>query len=272
MVWHIDPILFDLGPVQIRYYGLCFAVGLLLALQTAKRAFAWSGGDPEEIDSMFLWIVVGVIVGSHWVHMIFYETSNLLDNPLQLLNPLTYGQGLASHGGAAGVITAVWLVARKRGKSFFFYADSLSIGGMWMVVMVRLGNFFNSEIVGRATDAPWGVIFARRHENFARHPSQLYESFHGVLCLVFTYWFFGKYHKRLPEGSQLLLTLLVYFAGRFGLEYFKEYQALSANFPFTMGQLLSAPIVIGCAWALLGTRRFGILGALRDAKAEPAKG
>ncbi|MCB0219949.1 MAG: prolipoprotein diacylglyceryl transferase [Chrysiogenetes bacterium] len=262
MVWHIDPILFDLGPIQIRYYGICFATGLLLGLQTAKQAWSWRDGDPEEIDSMFLWLVLGVVVGSHWVHMIFYETRHLLDNPFQLLNPLTYGQGLASHGGAAGVITAVYLVARKRGRSFFAYADVLSIGGMWMVVMVRLGNFFNSEIVGRPTDMPWGVIFANHQENFARHPSQLYESFHGVLCLVFTYWFYKRYHKKLPEGSQLLITLVLYFGGRFLLEYFKAYQALSESFPFTMGQLLSAPIVIVGAWALFGTKRFGIRPAL----------
>ncbi len=245
--WDIDPVLVDFGIVQIRYYGVLFASGLLLASSTAGWFFRKQGLDEDELNTAVLLMIAGLIVGAHWVHLIFYEPHSIFNNPRRIIE---FGSGLASHGGGLGVIGALYWYTRRKGISFFTFADPIAAGAMWIVPTVRLGNFFNSEIYGRATEGSWGVIFARRGLTEPRHPSQLYEAAIGLAIVLFAMWFYKKYARRLRQGAMVYLVLFLYFVSRFFIEYVKEYQILSDALPLTMGQLLSTPIFLFCLYQL----------------------
>jgi prolipoprotein diacylglyceryl transferase len=194
-----------------------------------------------------------MILGAHLINLIFYEPYSFIYNPIRIIE---LGKGLASHGGGLGAIVALAWYCRRRGLEFHRHADASMVGALWVIPFVRIGNFFNSEIVGRATDLPWAVIFDRNRDGIARHPSQIYEALTGFAILAIGLWLNKKYAARLRPGSLLYLSLLLYFSTRFLLEYVKEYQVLHPSFPLTMGQCLSLPIVLLCAYFLFGTNRF----------------
>lgn len=271
-VWDIDPVLLRLGPIEIRYYGLLFATGLLLASHYAAKFFTMKGYDEEELNSAVLWLIVGLILGAHWVHLIFYEPYSLVEDwnlikaaPVATLTQFwklrffQLGSGLASHGGGIGAGVALFLICRKRGVSFYRYADPISAAALWVVPTIRLGNFFNSEIYGRETDGSWGVIFARRGFTEPRIPSQLVESIIGLGVVLFLMWFYKTYHKKIKEGALFYLMMFTYFSSRFLVEFIKEWQFFSPDqSALTEGQLLSIPLILIGAWQIFINPRFRI--------------
>jgi phosphatidylglycerol:prolipoprotein diacylglycerol transferase len=260
MHWNVEPVIFHLGPLGIRWYGLFFATGVLLGAHAIPRVFEQRGLDRRDGERLVLWLALGMILGAHLIHLIFYEPRSFLYNPVRIVE---LGRGLASHGGGLGAIAALLLYCRRRRLDFHRHADASMMGALWVIPFVRIGNFFNSEIVGRATDLPWAVIFDRRGDGIARHPSQIYESLTGFAILALALWLNKKYAARMRAGSLLYLTLFLYFLTRFLLEYVKEYQVLPTDFPLTMGQCLSLPIALGCAYLLLFTKRFRLFPFLR---------
>lgn len=246
--WDIDPVLFEIGPVAIRYYGVFFAGGLMVAAQTAAHFFRKRGLSEDDLNTVLIWMVVSLIVCAHWVHIIFYEPESIWQNPRRIIE---FGSGLASHGGALGVIGAVWWYTRRKGIPFYTFADPLAASAVWIVPAVRIGNFFNSEIYGRMTDGSWGVVFARRGLMDPRHPSQLYEAAIGLVIVLFLMAVYQRYHEQLKAGFTFWLMLLLYFSTRFGVEYFKEYQILASGSIFTMGQWLSLPVMGLAAYMML---------------------
>ncbi|MEM7435922.1 MAG: prolipoprotein diacylglyceryl transferase [Myxococcota bacterium] len=257
--WDVERVLFHLGPLEIRAYGLIFATGLLVSIHMMQRSFRDRGLPDKHASTLSLLLPIGMIIGAHLVHLIFYEPRSILENPVRIIE---IGRGLASHGGGVGVALALLWFTRRHGVSWHRYADAVMVGAVWMIAFVRIGNFFNSEIVGRATDVPWGVVFVQRGEHFARHPSQLYETILGIALIGLAMFMHGK-RDRLRDGATLYTVLAVYFGVRFGLEYFKEYQAqtLTPEFPFTMGQLLSGPVALLCGYMALFSRRCGLLSS-----------
>jgi len=248
MTWNIDPILFELGPLEIRWYGLFFAFGLLLAVNRLTKSFRDRNIPEEQAATLSLLLPLGMIIGAHLIHLIFYEPESFWKNPRRIIE---IGYGLASHGGGLGVAVALWLYVRRKGGSYLRYLDAVMIAAVWLFPWVRIGNFFNSEIVGRATDLPWGVVFERRGEDFARHPVQLYEALAGFALVGIGEWM-DRQRGRWPRGVPFFTLLGLYFAYRFLLEYTKEYQVLAPGFPLTMGQLLSLPpllLSVGFIWA-----------------------
>ncbi len=258
MIWDLDPTLFKFGPIEIRWYGLCFVIGLLLAISRMERSFRDRDLPEKHASALGLWLPVGMIIGAHLLHLVFYEPRSFIDNPRRIIE---IGVGLASHGGGVGVIVALWIFCRKHGAPFLRYADAVMVAAVWLFPWVRIGNFFNSEIFGRPTDLPWGVVFAYRGLAEPRHPSQLYEAFAGFLLIGVAVWMHRR-REQMPPGAALYWLLLLYFSGRFLVEYVKEYQVLNATVPLTMGQWLSLPIVLVCA-ALLWRQRAagGVRGA-----------
>jgi len=256
MRWNMNPILFELGPVEIRWYGLFFAIGILLGARAMPRTFAKRGLNPDHAERLTIWIVVGMIIGAHLIHLVFYEPSSFIHNPRRIIE---IGVGLASHGGGLGSIIAIALFCKRHKLEFFRHADASMLSALWVIPWVRIGNFFNSEIFGRPTDLPWGVIFAYRGQTIPRHPSQIYESLIGFSLLALALYIDHKFRDRMRPGAMLFLLLGLYFLTRFFVEYVKEYQVLSPSFPLTMGQCLSLPIFLLCGYLLLFTERFNLL-------------
>ncbi len=263
MRWNVAPIIFEIGPVEVRWYGLFFATGILLGARAMPRVFRGRGLNPEDGERLTLWLVVGMILGAHLLHLAFYEPYSFVLKPRRIIE---IGVGLASHGGGLGAILALALYCKRRGLAFLPYADASMVAALWVVPWVRVGNFFNSEIFGRTTDLPWGVIFEYRGHAVTRHPSQIYEALLGFGLLAFAVWMDRRYGKRLKPGATLYMLAGLYFTTRFLVEYTKEYQVLPSTFPLTMGQCLSLPIVLLCAYLLFfGGKR----GILRDGATGP---
>jgi len=258
VIWDVDPILFDLGSglPKIRWYGACFATGIIVTATMFGR-YADRRKLPNE-PSLSLSMLAGIVLGAHLGHLLFYEPSAFLENPWRILQ---LGYGLASHGGVIGVVLAIIIWARRKGQRVHGYLDCAGLSAAFLIPFVRLGNFFNSEIVGRYTTNPdswWGVVFLRRGENIPRHPAQLYEMAVGFGLIGLAFWL-DRRRDRLGAGTAFYAIVLIYFVARFGIEFVKEYQVLTAG--LTMGHWLSIPIIAFCG--------LGLRWSLRQPPSEP---
>ncbi|MBW2736628.1 MAG: prolipoprotein diacylglyceryl transferase, partial [Deltaproteobacteria bacterium] len=245
--WNIDPVLIDLGLIELRWYGLFFATGVMLGARAMPHYFERFKLPPKHAGAMTIWAMVSMVLGAHFLHLLFYEPRSFIDNPRRIIE---IGKGLASHGGGLGAVLAVFLYSRSKKIPFHRLLDPMVGTSLWVIPFVRLGNFFNSEIYGRATDLPWAVIFARRGFTESRHPSQLYEMLVGFALLGLWLLLGRRARERWAPGALSYLTIFCYFTTRFLIEFVKEYQTLHASFPLTMGQMLSTPL------ALLGLGMF----------------
>jgi phosphatidylglycerol---prolipoprotein diacylglyceryl transferase len=249
-VWNLDPTIAVLGPFQLRYYGIIFAsmlyIGFLLWRWQMLR-----GGYSEEIAEKYLmWGVAGVLLGSRFGHCFFYEPERYLSDPIQIFQ--LWKGGLASHGATVGLVVVMVLFSFKHKLRIIEVLDRFAMSAAVGAAAVRFGNFFNSEIVGRVTDVPWAVRFVRYHDQGAspRHPSQLYEFALGLFVLASLYMadrIAGK--EKRPRGLLAGLFLVIYFTGRFFVEFVKEYQVdklVDGESFLTMGQYLSiVPFLCG---------------------------
>ncbi len=264
-VQNIDPELLKIGPISIRYYGVCYATGIYTAYLIARHFYRKKGYPDEILDKMLLWIVIGLILGAHFFHLIFYEPQGLLS----FKRIISLGTGLASHGGLLGTFLAMYIFCKRNKLKFWEQTDLITVGGSALAPFIRLGNFFNSEIYGRPTDLPWGVIFKQRGLTEPRHPSQIYELLINLAIAILLFMIYKKYWKRIKSGGMFFLFLLLYFVTRFLIEYVKEYQALSSSFPLTMGQILSIPFVILSIVVLIKGRYYKLLDPSETPKTLP---
>jgi len=238
MVWNIDPVLFELGPFEIRYYGIFFALSLGLAYALLRHMSAKKKLSIDLLDEAFLFLVLGLVIGARLGHIIFYQLDFYLTHPLQILK--IWEGGLSSHGAAIGTFLAYLIFLRLHKKlKFFTFLDLFAVAATIPIAFVRLGNFFNSEIVGRETDLPWAVTFPSIDE-LARHPSQIYEFLIGAVlfCILYFTW---RSKKKAKPGFFFALLLTLYFALRFLVEFVKEYPTHDWALNLTTGQLLSIP-------------------------------
>lgn len=246
MEWDPSPVMLVIGPVAVRWYGVWFTVGLFLTIWWGHRIFPQRGLEEKHASNLTFATLTGLFIGAHLFEVLFYNWDAFMAEPSMILDPR---RGLSSHGGAFGVVVAVLAYARFSKIGFHRLADAVVQAAMWLVPTVRLGNFFNSEIVGRPTDLPWGIVFVQTGLPEPRHPSQLYESLMGVGLLVLCAWL-HRHRDRIRVGATFYAVLGSYFAVRFFLEFAKEYQAVAPGFPLTMGQFLSLPGAIICGGAL----------------------
>jgi len=261
--WNPDPEMLNLFGISIRYYGLLFALGLLLSLYLLGRIYKWEGIPQENLEKLALYGIIGMIAGARLGHCLFYEPSYYLAHPLEMILPVSFPpgggikftgyQGLASHGGALGLLIALYFYYRKTKHGMLDTLDLIAVVAGIQCGFIRLGNFMNSEIIGLPTNKSWGVIF-QRVDDVPRHPAQLYEALSYFFIFAIMLFLYKKMRSRLRNGMLSGLALILFFTARFLLEFLKENQVgFEDRLTFNMGQLLSLPyIVAGIGFILYG--------------------
>ena len=245
--WDVDPILFQIGGFQLRYYGLLFIVGFYLGYYMFRYFFRREGKPEPLLDTLLGTLVLCTIVGARLGHCLFYQPDYYLANPVEILK--VWEGGLASHGGTIAIMIGMWWFVKKYGRKYDFgyiwLLDRLAIATAFAAMFIRLGNLMNSEIYGHETTLPWGFIFLQNGETVAKHPTQLYEA----LCYLGTgIVLFCIYKYALPkirEGLLLGIFFIGIFLSRFFIEFVKENQVgFEEGMTLNMGQLLSIPFIL----------------------------
>jgi len=250
--WTVSPEIVDLGFFTLRWYSLLFTTGILLSYFIVRQQFRRACLSDEAFESLVLHVLISMIIGMRLGHFLFYEPHLFLERPLEILLPVSFTPelhftgyaGLASHGGVLGILIGLAIFSRKHPRiSIWFTLDQLALVGPLAGVFIRLGNLFNSEMIGHPTMVPWAVIFPLADE-MPRHPAQLYESVSYLL--IFGGLVIWKSRAKAPPDGLLCSLLLIWlFSARFTVEFFKINQvAFESNFTLNMGQLLSIPFII----------------------------
>lgn len=253
--WDVSPIILHLPWIgfPLRWYSVLFALGFVGSYLILRSMVVAEKKSVDAFESLPIYLMLATVIGARLGHVLVYRPEFYFAHPLKIF--YIWEGGLTSHGGFLFVILALILYSRRYRKefSFFWLADRCAIAGMFAAGCIRLGNFFNSEIYGITTDVPWGVIFVRNQESFARHPTQLYESFgYFYICLMF--YLFYRYKKRqVPEGRLFGAVLIAGFGYRAFVEIFKEnHKEFVRELPMNMGQMLSVPFILVGIYLLLG--------------------
>jgi len=240
----INPILIDLGPIKVGWYGLMYVFGfvasyLLVRYQMKRKDF---GISKVEVDDLYFYLVIGLMIGARLGYILFYDLKMYLSDPLEMF--AFWHGGMSFHGGLIGVLIVGILFSWRNRKSFWKIADLIIVTAPIGLGLGRIGNFINGELYGRVTQVPWGMIFPKGGE-LPRHPSQLYESCLEGWVLFLILWFLKD--KKIPTGGLLALFLMLYGAFRFFVEFFREPDAHLGFVlgPFTTGQVLTSLMIIG---------------------------
>ena len=267
ITWDVDPILIHFGDGGIRWYGLCWALGIYICWIMNERMYKHENCPAEWTDQLFFWITAGAILGARIGHCLFYEwhqygepwhllgweftyRNPYIEHPLWILK--IWEGGLASHGGTIGIIIAAILLNKYKfsrypqfGTNWIWILDRLCIGVAVAGFLIRLGNLFNSEIYGGPTDLPWGFIFVRDGQTVPCHPTQIYEMLYCLAALGITWSMYWYTDARRREGLLLGVFFLIIFGVRFLLEFIKnDQEAFEAGHVLNMGQWLSIPFIV----------------------------
>ncbi len=234
----IDPVLVNIwGPLQIRWYGLMYVIGFILAFLIVNSASKrrQNGLSRLEIEDLFAYSIAGLIIGARIGYCIIYDFSYYAFRPLEILMP--WKGGMSFHGGLIGLLAAGYIFAKRRNKNFLMLADMGALAAPPGLFFGRIGNFINGELYGRVTDVPWGMVFPGGGPQ-PRHPSQLYEaSLEGLILFLIVY---GISFKSKINGVILSAFLFFYGLFRFILEFFRQPDVQKGLIigPLTMGQIL----------------------------------
>ncbi|MET1218294.1 MAG: prolipoprotein diacylglyceryl transferase [Glaciecola sp.] len=237
----IDPVLIEIGPLAVRWYGLMYLVGFIAAYYLAKSRLSRTKWSEEDLSDLLFWGFMGVILGGRVGYVLFYNFSRFLSDPLYLFR--IWEGGMSFHGGLLGVLIAIWYFARKKGSTFLavgdFVAPLVPIG----LGAGRIGNFLNAELWGRTTEVPWGIIFPAAGY-LPRHPSQIYQFALEGVALFTIIWLYSK--KPRATGAVGGMFLLCYGVFRFVVEFFREPDAHLGLYAtgLSQGQYLSMPMVL----------------------------
>ncbi len=262
LVWNPDPVLFQLGPLAIRSYSLLMTGGIFIGYLWLKKSLLKEKISALDIDRLFVRLVLGLFLGARLVHCLFYDPGYYLSHPLEILLPIQWGangvqfsgfSGLASHGGVIGLLaTGLWW-CRSQSRQLVWLLDHLAFIAPLIAAMIRLGNFFNSEIVGIPSRLPWAVQFTHI-DTIPRHPVQLYESLAYLSLFLLLIPMKMTILKKKGQASGIVLTVI--FCTRILLESFKTAQEeYISHLPVSMGQLLSLPFVLMGLWLWIRASR-----------------
>ncbi|MCQ2228617.1 MAG: prolipoprotein diacylglyceryl transferase [Bacteroidales bacterium] len=253
--WDIDPVMFNLGPLQIRYYSILFALAFWFGYLIMNKMLTKEGHPEEWVDKIFIYTIVGTVLGARLGHVFFYGWDYYSQHPIEIFK--IWEGGLASHGGAIGILIALYIYHKKVSKKTYLWVlDHIVVVVALSGFFIRTGNLMNSEICGSPCDPelPWAFRFLRLHPDDAlipRHPSQIYEAvwYLGVFCLLsFLYWKKNYIEK---EGALFGLFLVLVFGFRMLIETIKaDQEAFEADMVLNMGQLLSIPFVLVGIWCI----------------------
>lgn len=253
--WAPSETLFKIGSFGIHYYSLMFVIAFGLGYYIMKKIFENEKIPIEYLESLFVYMVVSILLGARLGDVFFYSWDYYQDHLLEILLPIretadgytfTGFRGLASHGAVIGVLIGIYLFQKKfKDKSLLWLLDHLTIPVSLGAAFVRLGNFFNSEIVGKYTGNNFGVVFLNNRETLPRHPAQLYEAL-CYLCLFFALRYTYKSATKHKDGYLFGLFFTGMFSIRFLIEFIKESQGgFEEVMPFfTTGQWLSIPLIV----------------------------
>ena len=272
ITWNVDPELFSIGPLTVRWYGLLWAVGIWLALIIVQRIFKHEKHPESWVDKLFIYTVLGTIVGARLGHCFFYEWKELAEPVTFLGISFKYGNhylthpwellyiwrgGLASHGGAIGILIAMYYYNKNvSNKGYIWIFDRLVIGVALAGAAIRLGNLMNSEIYGTATTLPWGFIFVRDGQTEPMHPTQIYEMIYCLVTFAVTYWLYYKKEAYKKTGLIFGVFLLGIFGTRFLLEFIKlNQEAFESGMILNMGQILGVPFIIWGIWLIMNSNK-----------------
>lgn len=250
--WNVDPVMFNIGSFGLRYYSLGFLVAFVLGYYIVSWMFRQEKVRADYLDSLVVYMFLATLAGARLGHCLFYEPDYFLTSAhwTEIVWPFHNGhftgfQGLASHGAAVGILLAMWLYWRKYGMNLWWILDRMVIVIALGGAFIRLGNLFNSEIYGHATNLPWGFIFDRNHETVPKHPTQIYESLSYFIIFGACLWAYCRKKGALRSGSIFGWWLVALFGLRFLVEFVKNDQVdFEAAMALNMGQLLSLPFIV----------------------------
>jgi phosphatidylglycerol---prolipoprotein diacylglyceryl transferase len=260
--WNVNPKIFqidafhffgmELGPIEIRYYGLLFALGFIIGQRVLVHIFKKEGKPESDVDTLTMYMVLATVIGARVGHYAFYEypaiqTVGLGKWLLEMITPPF--SGLASHGAIFGIFTALYFYARtKKDQSYLWITDRMAITVAIAGFCIRMGNLMNSEIVGKPSNVPWAFSFQRNTEFYPivpRHPAQLYEALSCLVLFFVMLYIWNKYKEKTPTGLLTGLFMIWVFTLRFFYEFLKENQtAYEQGMTLNTGQLLSIPAVL----------------------------
>lgn len=252
-VWDVHPTLFTIGPVEVRYYGLMWALGFIISAYIISNIMKREGYSEKMFDSFFWYALLSTVIGSRLGHCLFYDPGYYLTHPIEIL--YIHQGGMASHGAAVGLLIGLWLFSKKNKLPYIWSLDRIGILVAVSGTLVRIGNFMNSEIFGRPTSLPWGVEFVMSSEwnalykGLPCHPTQLYEALAYLIIFVVMVWlYYRKDLARRRPGAMFGIFLIALFGIRFLIEFIKNPQEdFEVGMVLNMGQLLSIPFIIaGC--------------------------
>jgi len=256
ILWNPDVEAFHLFGFSVRWYSLCWLIGLVLAYFIVQRLYKQQKIKDEYFDPLFLYCFFGILLGARLGHCLFYQPEYYLTSFkhfVEMIVPIHFlpnggwkfvgYEGLASHGGTIGLIVALYLYYRRTRLNLWQVLDNIAIATPITACFIRLGNLMNSEIIGKVTDVPWAFIF-ERVDKMPRHPGQLYEAIAYFLFFFVGLWFYRKHPQRVGTGFFFGLCLTLIFTFRFFIEYTKDIQVdFESGMLLNMGQILSIPFI-----------------------------
>jgi phosphatidylglycerol:prolipoprotein diacylglycerol transferase len=258
---NLDPYILEIGSFRLGWYGLMYVVafGVVYLMCLYRIRYEGFSYGKELLQDLFVWVVLGLIIGARLGYVIFYNPGYYLAHPMEIFLPVSFEggvrftgiSGMSYHGGLIGCVSAgIWFLKRRK-MDIWPFADFIFPGGPLGYTFGRIGNFINGELYGRATDAPWGMYFPQDPTGVLRHPSQLYEAFFEGIVLFVILWL---WRKRFPfPGFSLALYVMGYGTVRFFIEFVRQPDAHLGTVlgPFSMGQVLCfAMIAAGALLAL----------------------
>ncbi|WP_442679314.1 prolipoprotein diacylglyceryl transferase [Sphingomonas sp. ASY06-1R] len=265
---HLSPVALDLGIFQIRWYSLAYIAGILVGWWYLTKLIAQPGAPMtrQHADDFVFYATLGIILGGRIIYVIFYDPW-MLATPLQVFK--LWDGGMSFHGGALGVVIAIWWLARRNGLSMIRFLDYVACCSPFGLFFGRLANFVNGELWGRVTDVSWAIVFPSGDAGpYPRHPSQLYEAgLEGIVLFAILAYLFWRTQARYKPGLLLGVFLVGYGAARFFVEYFREpdVQLGILSWGLSMGQTLSAPMIIVGVWFIMTAEK-------RRVRVEPIAG
>lgn len=257
ILWNPDHEAFRLFGLSLRWYSLCWLIGLVSAYFLVQRLYKEQKVKDELFEPLFIYCFFGILAGARLGHCFFYQPEHFLSSWqhfIEIFIPIHFMadgswkfvgyEGLASHGGTFGLMVALYLYCRKTGMKLWHVLDDIAIATPITACFIRLGNLMNSEIIGKTTDVPWAFVF-ERVDMMPRHPGQLYEALAYAVFFFVGWYFYRKHPQRVGSGFFFGLCLFLIFTFRFFIEYTKDIQVdFEQGMMFNMGQLLSIPFII----------------------------
>ena len=242
----IDPVIVSFGALQIRWYGLAYVLSFLIGIYFIKQInqHYQKKIENKKIDDFFIWAIIGVILGGRIGYILFYQSSSIFTDPLNVL--YIWKGGMSFHGGLIGITIAALFFSKKNSVNFFQLSDLVSCVAPIGLFLGRLANFINVELYGRVTAFPFAMIYPSI-DQLPRHPSQLYEAFfEGIILFIILIYYNKKNYNKNNFGLVTSLFFILYGVFRISIEFLREpdeHIGLFLNF-FSMGQLLCIPLII----------------------------